>query len=82
MNKKGFILIIEILIALLIISFLVFKGLDAYFKKPLADNVTTEILITNGINPSTNSSVLTSTREKVSEINKQITNQAREIEER
>ena len=70
-SGRGFGLI-EIIVTLLIISFLCFQAVKAYFKKPVFDKKTSEALSEQGIDTTSRSTIVDSTRAKVNELNSMI----------
>ena len=78
-TKKAFVFL-EILLVLIVISFLVYIALKTYFKKPTMDKETEKILTEQGIDTSNQKAILDSARDKVREINKQQLNYEKAVE--
>lgn len=78
-TRKAFVFL-EILLVLIVISFLVYIALKTYFKKPTMDKETEKILTEQGIDTSNQKAILDSARDKVREINKQQLNYEKAVE--
>lgn len=68
--KTGFMLI-ELLVALAIIMFIVFKVLSPHFIKPSLDKETQKVISEQGIDTTSYKSTIDSTRNKLRDIQKQ-----------
>lgn len=74
LKEAGF-MFIEILLALAIIMFILFKILDFYFKKSHPDKDTRKLITEQGISTSNPQSIIGSTRDKIEDIQKQHLNE-------
>ena len=78
-NKKGFLTLIAMLLAIATICFLSYFAWNSYFKKSPLDKATQSTLNEQGINASSYQSVLDSTKSKLKEIQNQSAKQLEEI---
>lgn len=80
--ERGFALL-EILLVAIVIFFLSYLGLKTYFKNPSfsMDNSTQEALTQQGIDTRSHQAVLDSTREKIKDINKQLSDSEKQLED-
>ena len=69
-TKKAFVFL-EILLVLIVISFLVYIALKTYFKKPTMDKDTEKFFTEQGVNTTNPKTILDSVKGKVKEINRQ-----------
>lgn len=77
-KKKAYATLIGIIVVLVIIFFLVWKG---YFEKPPMDEKTKESLSQQGIDASTRQKLLETTKKKVEQINKKSEEVNKKMEE-
>ena len=66
---------------LVIILLLFKKGLNVYFKKPYLDKKTEQTLSEQGIDTTNYKAILDSTKEKIRNIDKQLMDQEKRIED-
>lgn len=66
-DNKGYITLVGILLVVVIIGVLYYASANSYFKKPLLDEETHELVEKEGIDTSTYKSLLDSTKEKAKE---------------
>ena len=70
-GNKGFVYLIELLLAAVIIAFLCYIMLKVYVKGPSMDKKTKETFKEEGIDTSSSKGILDSTKKKIEDINKQ-----------
>lgn len=80
-DRKGFVSLLGLLLAMAIIFFLGYKAYGTYLSKPKTDSKTTQALSESGINTSNNISTFQSMKERLKEINTEADNQYRQIEQ-
>jgi ABC-type phosphate transport system permease subunit len=71
--KGSFFALLELLLVLIIVLFLAYKGLNTYFKKPVLDRTTEKEFSEQGINTTSYQSVISGTKEKIEDISKKHT---------
>lgn len=77
-NKRGFISLIELLLAAVIILFIGYIMLNLYTKGSYIDKKTKKVLEEGGIDTSGYKGILDSTKRKIEDINKQTVNRNRQ----
>lgn len=80
-NTKGFFTLLGLVLAIAIILILLQKVLKSYYGKPLLDQAAQQSISGSGIDVTTYHDVLGSTRQQVGQIQKQMQNYGRQIEE-
>jgi type II secretory pathway pseudopilin PulG len=69
-TKGGFFTLLELLLVLIIILFLVYKGVNTYFKKPALDRATEKEFDQQSINTTSYQLIISGTKEKIEDISK------------
>ena len=79
--KGSFLTLLEILLVLLIISFLSHELLKVYFKPAALDKKTEQLLIEQNIDTTSYKTVVDSTKAKVKDVNRQLIDRVKKLEE-
>lgn len=80
-NTKGFFTLLGLILAIAIILFLAQTVLKNYYEKPVLDKTTEQSISGSGIDVTTYHNVVGSTRQKVSDIEKQMQDYGKQISE-
>ncbi len=72
---------LELILVLVIILLLFKQALNSYFKKPYFDKKTEQALSEQGIDTTNYKAILDSTKEKIKNIDKQLMDQEKRIED-
>ncbi|HOX53871.1 MAG: hypothetical protein PHI86_02380 [Candidatus Omnitrophica bacterium] len=80
-NRRGFFTLLGLILAIAIIIILMQTVLKNYYGRPLLDKTTGQSISGNGVNVTTYHDVVGSTRQQVQQINKQMQDYGRQIEE-
>ncbi len=79
-NIKGFFTLLGLILAIAIILVLAQNALKTYYGKPVLDKTTQESIAGSGIDTTTYHNVVGSTRQKVKDIEKQMQDQADQLQ--
>jgi conjugal transfer/entry exclusion protein len=80
-NRKGFFTLIGLVLAMAIILILLQNVLKNYYGKPILDKTTQQSIAGSGIDVTTYHDVVGSTRQQVQQINQQMQDYGRQIEQ-
>lgn len=80
-NRKGFFTLIGILLAAAIIFILFYILFNSYYKRPALDETTDKTLSEQNIDTSSYSTIVDSTRKQVKDIEGQLLDRSRQLED-
>lgn len=79
--RGGFVALLELLLVLIIVLFLVYKGINTYFRKPALNRTTEKEFSEQGINTTSYQSMISGTKEKIEDISKKHAEELDRLEE-
>ena len=79
--EGGFLALLEILLVVMIIFFLCQVAVKTYFKKPTVDKKTEKYISKQDIDSSSHQAILDSTRKKVKDLEKQLFEREKQLED-